>query len=171
MANCRSDLENVDGVLMGVTSASITVFSAFSGTLLISDDISAVFAATIATWLANGISDAFSVGTSNKNGIDLTRDGGVMRGIALSEFVYAGPIVAFSGILSLSKRKFTFKNKVLIALGVLLYEIAALFFSVQFVAKEELNSTGVRLLIVVSIISIISVITYLLTKLSRDKKI
>lgn len=169
--SCRSDLENVDGVLMGVTSASITVFSAFAGTLLISDDASAVFAATIATWLANGISDAFSVGTSNKNGIDLTRDGRVMKGISLSELAYAGPIVLFTAMLSLLKLKFTFKQKMLVTFGVLMYEIVALFLAVQFVAKEDLNSTGLRILIVISIIAVISSLTYIVTKLSKDKKI
>ena len=169
--SCRSDLENVDGVLMGVTSASITVFSAFAGTLLISDDVSAVFAATMATWLANGISDAFSVGTSNKNGIDLTRDGRVMRGIALSELAYAGPIVLFSGLLSFLKLKFTLKKKILVVFGLLMYEIVALFMSVQFVANENLNSTGLRILIVISIIALIGAITYVITKLSKDKKI
>ena len=169
--SCRSDLENVDGVLMGVTSASITVFSAFAGTLLISDDVSAVFAATIATWLANGISDAFSVGTSNKNGIDLTRDGHVMRGIALSELAYAGPIVLFAAPLSFLKLNFSLKKKFLLNFGLLMYEIGALFISVQLVAKEDLNSTGLRILIVISIIAVISAITYLITKLTKDKKI
>ena len=48
---------------------------------------------TIATWLANGISDAFSVGTSNKTGIDLTREKDLMIAIILSEFLFALPIV------------------------------------------------------------------------------
>ena len=59
-------------------------------------------------------------------------------------------------------------KKFLLIFGLLMYEIVALFISVQLVAKEDLNSTGLRILIVISIIAVISAITYLITKLTKE---
>ena len=76
----------------GITSSSITVFTTFLSTLLVEDELTTIFAATFSVMLANGISDAFAVGTSLKDGIDLTRDRLLVRDIIVSELIYTFPI-------------------------------------------------------------------------------
>ena len=73
-------MSEIDGIRTGITSSSITVFTTFLSTLLVEDELTTIFAATFSVMLANGISDAFAVGTSLKDGIDLTRDRLLVRG-------------------------------------------------------------------------------------------
>ena len=98
-------MSEIDGIRTGITSSSITVFTTFLSTLLVEDELTTIFAATFSVMLANGISDAFAVGTSLKDGIDLTRDRLLVRDIIVSELIYTFPIVVFVGILAILQRK------------------------------------------------------------------
>lgn len=98
-------MTDIDGIRTGITSSSITVFTTFLSTLLVEDELTTIFAATFSVMLANGISDAFAVGTSSKDGIDLTRDRLLVRDIIVSEIVYTVPIVLFVGILAEKARQ------------------------------------------------------------------
>jgi len=98
-------MSEIDGIRTGITSSSITVFTTFLSTLLVEEELTTIFAATFSVMLANGISDAFAVGTSLKDGIDLTRDRLLVRDIIVSELIYTFPIVVFVGILAILQRK------------------------------------------------------------------
>jgi len=166
-------MADIDGIRTGITSSSITVFTTFLSTLLVEDELTTVFAATFSVMLANGISDAFAVGTSSKDGIDLTRDRLLVRDIIVSEIVYTVPIVLFVGSLAVLQRKKhplfskysvnTLRFKLTVLSIVLTYEILGIFLGCTYVSDEDVVDTSIRLAIILGTIAFTGTLTFIMT--------
>jgi len=174
-------MSEIDGIRTGITSSSITVFTTFLSTLLVEDELTTIFAATFSVMLANGISDAFAVGTSLKDGIDLTRDRLLVRDIIVSELIYTFPIVVFVGILAILQRKKhhffsrhnvkTLRFKLTVLSVVLTYEILGIFLGCTYVSGEDVVDTSIRLAIILGTIGFTGTLTYVMTTYLETGKI
>ena len=157
---------NVNGVLVGSMGSAITVFTSMTCVLLVEDNLSAVFAATLATSVSNAVSDTIAVGSSNTDGIDFTNttNTDVMWKIFVTEILFGLPWIVTLGVLAFfqKKKKVTpgFMFKALYIAASFLYTIAGISSVSQGIVHESASDTGIRIGLVTGTVLVTSLLIY-----------
>lgn len=171
---------NVNGWKVGFTSSAITVTTTLVSTLLVTNNLMAVFAAALATNLGNSLSDGISVGTSNEGDIDFASTGNDVLEITTSELAIGLPMVAAIGVMAYLQRRGkleespSLKFRLGFAASLLAYVGVFIALIGTFLVEESILQSLYRIGLIFGTIILVSFITFgidwLVSKRSRPTR-